>query len=272
MSFRCRAVLLSWILAGCGGAATGPAEPVPATQVSAPAPETALASSTSRAAADEPAAIMLAVRAEMMSADRGARRGLEMGDKLRSGEYFAYRVRVDRDAFVYVVQFFADGSAQLLFPPGPPTHLPAGVETRLPADASMWFQLDESKGTEHLYIIASAAPLETADAELARVVGDVRASPDAARAPRAASASDPLELDEPWHGLEARPDAGAPAVTASPPATPPVAMRTAPPSRYAHIRQRKVLLVRVENGGEVEYRGRTGDDGVGIAHFPFEHE
>ena len=38
------------------------------------------------------------------------------------------------------------------------------------------------------------------------------------------------------------------------------------------IVHRGVELVQIDDGGDVAYRGRTDQRGVGIAHFSFRHE
>jgi hypothetical protein len=209
-----------------------------------------------------------------MSADRNSRRPLEIDDELRSGDFFAYHVRVDRDAFVYVLQFFADGTAQVLFPDHGAERVQAGRETRLPVDSRAWFQLDEAVGTEHLYVIASTEPLETSEPALARLIGNVRTSPtlDATSAEDAAvdddvassGSGDPTDVTPP--GSSSR------SLSVDQPAPRRVARRSGPLRRHVpRIRERAAVLVRVEDDGVVEYRGRAPDEGVGVVHFPFDH-
>ncbi|MFM7202036.1 MAG: DUF4384 domain-containing protein [Myxococcota bacterium] len=92
---------------------------------------------------------------------------LKQGGSLRSGEALRMRVNLTHSAYVYVVQFFSDNTARVLYPPEGERHrqLPAGVEVLLP-DPGKVFILDEQPGMEHIYVIASRKPLEEVDANL----------------------------------------------------------------------------------------------------------
>ena len=210
-----------------------------------------------------------------MDADRKARRALEIDDRLTSGAFFAYHVRVDRDAYVYVLQFYADGTAQVLFPERGAEQVFAGRETRVPLDPKSWFQLDDAVGTEHLYVIASTQPLETSEPDLAALIGNVRTSPTALAAAGDDSAGGKNTTEEP-PGEQASATEASPPVLVTPrpkaaPAPQTVARRDPPTRHLPRLRERAAVLVRVEDDGVVEYRGRAPDEGVGVVHFPFEH-
>src|SRR5262245_59081240 len=115
---------------GCSGAGAG-------TAAVAPRPPPA----EERAAASGP--ILMSVRGWTMTKDFAAQRQFGVGDALSSGDYFVYYVRVDRPAYVYVLQFLPGGQAKMLFPEDEPVELPAGKELRVPVDPSVWFRLDE---------------------------------------------------------------------------------------------------------------------------------
>lgn len=92
---------------------------------------------------------------------------LKQGGSLRSGDALRMRVNLTHSAYVYVIQFFSDNTARVLYPPEGERHrqLPAGVEVLLP-DPGKVFILDEQPGMEHIYVIASRKPLEEVDANL----------------------------------------------------------------------------------------------------------
>jgi hypothetical protein len=225
----------------------------------------------------------MTVRGWHMAKDRGMQGPFAIGDTLHSGDLFNYYVRVDRDAYVYVMQFFADDSAKVLFPEVGDVRLSANQEARIPSDAGQWFQLDEAIGTEHLYVIASNTPLKESSPDLAKLVGEVRTSPSALvdkpdsgehfETPpdlRVADGRERKLVDQPRH------DAPPPIATrpALPTTTVPPRGAPAPENRFqVRLRgHRTVELVRVDASGHVAYEGRTGQDGVGVAHFPFRHE
>ena len=253
-----------WLLLGlgaCAGAAPGDAgEPTVAASPSAIAPAIA-PTEQSEPTTTEQGAILMAVRGVAMDAQRSERRPLQIDDRLQSGDFFAYYVRVDRDAYLYVLQFYPDGSAAVLFPSAGAVKVSAGAEQRLPADERGWFRLDEATGTEHLYVIAAEAPLEQSDPELAKLIGQVRTSPKAAGPAAAApQAAEQVAAAEPAHDLP---------VPAAPPASMAVARLSDPLLR--HARERAAVVVRVDEGGLIEYQGRA-HEGVGVVHFPFRHE
>jgi hypothetical protein len=199
--------------------------------------------------------VLVSVRATAMV--DGQRRALESGDALGGGDVFAYHVRVDRDAYLTVLQFLSDGTQKVLFPAAGEVLVRAGEETRIPRDEELWFAIDDSTpGVEHLYLIASVAPLAEADADLAAIVGALRQSPAAGGALPSSSA--------PTTSAPA-PPAPAPSAPAGVPAPPPHHRR------YPRMRAREVHLVRVKAPQGVTYRGRTSTDGVGVIHFPIRH-
>lgn len=97
------------------------------------------------------------------------------GSTLHDGDRIALSLRVTRPAYLYVMQFFPDGTAGVLFPQraGEETPIEAGVQ-RIPATG--WFELDKVTGNEHVYIVASTEPLARADASVKETVDTVRLS------------------------------------------------------------------------------------------------
>lgn len=253
------------LLAACSPNERAPEVPDPPTVATASAPKS------------DVGPILMTLRGWQMSKDMRAKGPLAIGDTLESGDYFSYYVRVDRAAYVSVLQFFADGSAKVLFPEAGPEGGPEGgevrllanQETRVPTDPGQWFQLDDAPGTEHVYVIASAMPLTQAAPALAQLVGEVRTSPSAM-----SDGGRPAPTDDSAHGFSERDIAPPePSPSAAPQAHSLPKPAPAVPSPLEHRYQahfRGVELVRID--GQVAYEGRTDQDGVGVAHFSFRHD
>ena len=88
------------------------------------------------------------------------------GASLRSGDQFKISFMTDADGFVYVVNFDAAGNPAILFP-----HPEAGMDNKtrggkryeIPAAADRWYYLDQTKGQEVLYVIASPFQIPNLD-------------------------------------------------------------------------------------------------------------
>jgi hypothetical protein len=94
-----------------------------------------------------------------------------MGSTLQSGDRIALSMTVTRPAHIYVIQFFPDGTADVLFP-RPGEEKPISGTQRIPATG--WFELDKVVGEENVYVVASVEPLAQADASVKRTVDVVR--------------------------------------------------------------------------------------------------
>lgn len=109
----------------------------------------------------------------VMAKEGEGKRGIAAGDTLRSGDKIAMAVSVDQTLYVYVMQFFPDRSAAILFPA-------AGEDNRIESEMRLppegWFQLDDALGDENVYIVASTRPLEEADSQVLATVKQVRES------------------------------------------------------------------------------------------------
>lgn len=105
----------------------------------------------------------------------GELRALAPGDTLKSGDFVEMYVKSSRTAFVYLVQFFPDGTAAVLYPQQGAARVPAGKELRIPAGTD-WFQLDEHTGEEHVYLVASLEPLDKVAKTISDQVAEVRRS------------------------------------------------------------------------------------------------
>jgi len=154
-------VVLGCCSCGGGGTAPEPAAPAPARQL-APAP----------APADAPAGpVKLSFRVH--AKDGESVRAIAPGETLRSGDKIALSLDLEQKAHLYVVQFFADGTAAVLFPQGDDENRLSGV-TRIPARG--WFQLDANTGEENVYVVASVRPLQEAEQTVMKTLNDVRVS------------------------------------------------------------------------------------------------
>ncbi len=103
------------------------------------------------------------------------------GATLHSGDKVAMQVDADHALHVYVMEFFPDGSAAVLFPEAGEDDRVSGAR-RVPPTG--WFQLDNSVGRENVYVVASVRPLEQADASVHAAYSEIRTSgkiPPAAR-------------------------------------------------------------------------------------------
>jgi len=75
---------------------------------------------------------------------------VEQGGQLLSGDYFRFLVKLDGDAFVYVIFQDSSGNIQAM----ESGFISAGTDLSLP-DGNQWFHLDDNTGTEKLYLVAS---------------------------------------------------------------------------------------------------------------------
>lgn len=117
----------------------------------------------------------LDLRFQIRTHSGGEARYIAPGDQLTSGDQLEMFIEIDQAAHVYVVQFFADETTAVLFPKGEASaHLHPGRH-RIPAAGKM-FELDDSTGDEHVYVVASRQPLEDVDSDIAASVAEVRVS------------------------------------------------------------------------------------------------
>lgn len=103
-------------------------------------------------------------------------RDLGHGSTVYSGDRFEILVRLERPAYVYLLQFY-DGSSEILYPaPGQTrAHRPGLV--RIPGRSDEWVSVDDNPGEETLYIVISGQPMAQVDAYVAETLGTVRRSP-----------------------------------------------------------------------------------------------
>ena len=82
---------------------------------------------------------------------------LKDGMTLTGSNQFKLKFDVSRDCHAYVIAINSDGSVSRLFPEGDNAKVRAGVDYSLPEDPH-WATLDNTPGTETLFLIASAWP------------------------------------------------------------------------------------------------------------------
>jgi hypothetical protein len=175
-------------------------------------------------------------------------RTLADGETLRTGDLVQFMVAVDAEAYVYVVQYFADGSAAVLHPETGDARLPPGYETRIPEPGSV-FKLVPPAGEEVVYFIASRRALGEADERVAEAIRMIRAASGSPR-PRVPS-------------VGASPASAAAGSGASASALP-------PPSAFGLGTRGR--LVKVPAGGNPPLTIQSGPDGVAIYAFTIRHK
>jgi len=197
--------------------------------------------------AEPDSALTLSIRVQ--AKEGSALRSLADGETLRTGDVIQFMIAVDRPAYVYIVQYFADGAAAVLHPEGGDAQLKPGYEARIPEPGQV-FKLVPPAGAEVVYFIASQKTLGEADQRVAEAVRMIRAAGTSlGTATVTASASTP------GAGTKAeRP------VTAGPP----------PPSAFGLGTRGR--LVKVPAGGSPPISIQAGADGVAIYAFTIRHQ
>jgi hypothetical protein len=228
---------------------------------------------TRRASADTDSTPSLSLRVEV---ERGGLKfGLAPGGRLRSGDRLQATISADRDVFVNVVQFFADGSATVLYPLDESGFLRAGSTLRVPREG-FWLELDDAVGEEHLYFVVSTRPLGEVDRVIAASIDRVRTSAGgrlaAGSATRVASAGASADAGSESAGppervresrTQSAPQPVAPAVPAAPAVAP-------PNPRPDGLDLRNRGLVRVSGAEETVVE--LDADGLVIHRFSFFHD
>lgn len=177
---RSSATLLFISIASCGGAPSpGPANAPPPPVESTEAPRTGAdraATSGNRGLKEVDANERgLDLRFQLRAHSGGEARYVAPGATLTTGDRVELFIELDQPAHVYVVQFFADETSAVLFPKNDASARLAPGRHRIPAPGKM-FELDESTGEEHIYVVASREPLERVDREIAESVNEVQIS------------------------------------------------------------------------------------------------
>jgi hypothetical protein len=93
------------------------------------------------------------------------------GSVLRSQDNFQVHLETSRPAYVYILMYDSQGKASQIFP-DPKINQPGFVEggNKLVVPAKdLWFWLDESTGTETIYVLASEKPMTDIQGLLAKM-------------------------------------------------------------------------------------------------------
>jgi hypothetical protein len=190
---------------------------------------------------DEALSLTLGVQAK----EGGGLRTVRETDVLRTGDLLQFVVSVDQPAYVYIVQYFADGSAAVLHPESGDALVRPGYEARVP-EAGSWFKLVPPSGTEVVYFIASRRALGEADERVAEAIRLIRATGSPAKAAGAPPPPDSAT------GVS-RPSGAAPP----------------PPSAFGLSTRGR--LVKVPGDGPPGLTIQSGPDGVAIYAFALRH-
>lgn len=228
------ASLVWWTQAGDGrgGADVVAGQPSsPVTPAGAPRPATAGRESTR---GDR---LELTIRGVQTDAGMSGR-GFLSHATLQSGDLFAFHVTANEPVYLYVLQYFADGTRRVLFPEEGDVQIAADVEVRVPAADDAWFRLDEAVGVENLYFLTSPRPLAGADPELASLVREIRVSP----------------------GLGSAPPSAAPPLPSPPPRD----------AMFMPLRAKGVYTMRVRNGVPVQ-QASFDRQTIGVVPFQIDH-
>jgi CHAT domain-containing protein len=109
------------------------------------------------------------------------------GSLLQSQDNFQVHVETNRPSHVYVLLFDSEGAASQLFPDPKieqPGFVEGGRKIAIP-DKDLWFWLDERRGTETVFVLASEAPMsdirelldkmmKASESERKRLSGEIR--------------------------------------------------------------------------------------------------
>jgi len=87
---------------------------------------------------------------------------LAEGDTLFSNDYCRIHFELSRDAYAYVLYYDSRGELHQLYPDPAskkPQELKANTPYTVPAADDQWFQLDDNRGTETVFMLASPTPI-----------------------------------------------------------------------------------------------------------------
>lgn len=112
------------------------------------------------------------VEIAMNRREAGATVRVHAGDAVRTGDLVELWVTPSRAGYAYVVQFFADGTFDMLFPSsGTAERLEAGQRQRVPARPGAWLKVAGATGEEHVHVLIAEHPLATISPALATALG-----------------------------------------------------------------------------------------------------
>ncbi len=236
----------------------------------------------------ETAKAPLVMKMRAVRVDGSGELPFQINDPLKNGQRIAYYVTSDQDAYVYVMQFFADGSPpSVLFPDQGEQRIAGGRETRVPL-AGQYLELEGEPGMENVYVVATRQPLDASAPELAKLVHDVRVSPGK-NDPAPPPAPEPQTAPSPSPSPSLEPTAAPPsaqAIVDKPKPAPVKAIalpRPPPPNNYTALLQTRSIdltpcpaeagltcrSLKLVKGSS--YEGVADENGVVVIHFAFQH-
>ncbi len=195
-------------------------------------------------------------------------------DALRTGDYVELYVDVTAPAYVYVVQFLANGTSAVLFPETGDRKIEPGKSFRIPEGGDGdWFQLDSTTGIENLYVVASREPVAKVDSLLGGQIAAIRTAAPAEDKP--VSTPDPPKPPDPTPVIDT-PDP-APTQPTTPKTQPLQPVRLAAMTRPTHmltLASRGIKHVKRTDGGAavVSSTAQKREDAYVVLHFSFKHD
>lgn len=108
--------------------------------------------------------------------DDSTRKALEPNVVMKSGDGFELKVVLSRPAFAYLLQFKANGVAEVLYPSGGDPR-EAKAQHNIPGEAGVVLQLDDVTGPEVLFLVVSEQPINEAAPEVASLLKEIETMP-----------------------------------------------------------------------------------------------
>jgi hypothetical protein len=96
------------------------------------------------------------------------------GETLFSNDFCRINFELDKDAYAYVLYYDSSGTLQQLFPDpslGVPQKVQANRTYTIPSGQDKWFQLDDQKGMETVFIVASREPIRDFNETIGTIEG-----------------------------------------------------------------------------------------------------
>ncbi|MBX3159003.1 MAG: DUF4384 domain-containing protein [Deltaproteobacteria bacterium] len=229
-----------------------------------------------------PGANPITITMSMRASRNGKKFAVLDGDVLKTGDEVEMFVNVNQPAYVYVVQFYADGTSAVLFPqecpePGKPRPTNGcgdvlaspGTDLRVP-EAGDAFALDDNKGAEHVYFLATRDPIAKADKAIAGVIDNIRRT---TVEPAPAATPPPPPRKTPPDAKKPPPPSKAPTVGAIGAAVGAAAAEHIKPGPMLTMQTRKLKRIKRPDGqpateGEADSR----DGSLVVMRFSFQHE
>ncbi len=84
------------------------------------------------------------------------------GDTIYSNDYCRINFELDQDGYAYVLYYDSTGKLQQLYPDSAiaiPQKVKGNTRYTIPAEGNNWFQLDNHRGTETVFVLASREPI-----------------------------------------------------------------------------------------------------------------